>query len=148
MDVAGAAWATFISQAISCVLTAIVLFGKLKSLGTDEKPKKFDKSLLKALTATSVPIILQQSFISVGNFFINRCINGLDENGDATTGFATAFKFIVVATMSLTAMTNGLSNFVSQNKAAGEYARIRKGFWVMICYSLVLSVIFLTVFVS
>lgn len=147
-DVAGAAWATLISQAISCVLTAIVLFKKLKSIKSDEKPRLFDKSLLKALTATSVPIILQQSFVSVGNFFVNKCINGLDDNGDATTGFSTAFKLMVVATISMNAVANGLSNFASQNKAAGEYSRIKQGFFVMLCCTLVLCLIFLTVFVS
>ena len=75
MDVAGAAWATFISQAISCVLTAIVLLRKLNSIRSEEKPKLFDKQLLKELTITSIPVILQQSFVSVGNFFVNKLNN-------------------------------------------------------------------------
>lgn len=147
-DVAGAAWATFISQAVACVLTVIVVVGKLRSIKSEEKPAIFDKKLLKELAITSVPIILQQSFISVGNFFVNRCINGLDDTGDAITGFTTAFKIIIMCTMSTVAMTNGFSNFASQNKAAGEYGRIRKGFWIMALYMLVVCVVFMTVFLS
>lgn len=148
LDVAGAAWATFISQALSSVLTVFVLFRKLKTLTPEQKPKIFDKQLLKELTVTSVPIILQQSFVSVGNFFVNRCINGIDEYGNATTGFTTAFKIIVTATMSTVSMSNGFSNFASQNKAAGEYGRIKKGFYIMALYILSVSVLFTVIFVS
>lgn len=148
MDVAGAAWATFISQAAACILTVFVLVGKLRSIKTEDKPKVFDKRLLKELTITSVPIILQQSFVSVGNFFVNRCINGIDENGDAITGFTTAFKVIIMCTMSTVAMTNGFSNFASQNRAAGQYGRIKKGFWIMLLYMLVVCAVFMAVFIS
>ena len=143
---AGAAWATFISQAISCVLTLAVLLRKLKFIKSDEKPKLFDKGLLRDLTVTSVPIILQQSFVSVGNFFVNKRINQIGE--DATTGFTTAFKLICIATMSIVSMTNGLSNYCSQNKAAGETARVKKGYIAVMVYSLVISLLFLAVFVS
>ena len=148
LDVAGAAWATFISQAVSSVLTMFVLVRKLKSIKGDRKPKLFDKQLLKELTVTSIPIILQQSFVSVGNFFVNRCINGIDANGDATTGFTTAFKIIVTATMSTVSMTNGFSNFASQNRAAGRYDRIKKGFIAMLVYMLTISIVFTVIFVS
>lgn len=147
-DVAGAAWATFLSQTISCLLTVFVVIGKLKSVRSDEKPKIFDGALLKELTVTSVPIIMQQCFVSVGNFFVNRSINGLDETGDAITGFTTAFKVITMCTMSVVAMSNGFSNFASQNKSAKEYGRIKKGFWIMMLYTAMISLLFLIVFVS
>jgi len=146
-DVAGAAWATFISQAVCCVLTVIVLWRKVRTVRSEEKPKMFDKRILKELTVASVPIILQQSFVSVGNFFVNRCINGLDEEGNAITGFTTAFKVLVVATMSSAAMSNGFSNFASQNRAAGEYGRVRKGFWIMQGYAMAITLIFVILFV-
>lgn len=146
LDVAGAAWATFISQAVSSVLTVIVIIRKLKAIRSEEKPKIFDKDLLKDLTIASVPVILQQSFVSVGNFFINKRINLIGE--DATTGFTTAFKLISMANMGVISMTNGLSNFASQNKAAKEYDRVKKGVIAVLCYALVTCLLFLTVFVS
>ncbi len=146
LDVAGAAWATLISQAISCILTAAVLVKKLKAISADSKPRIFDKALLKELTITSIPVILQQSFVSVGNFFINKRINLLGE--DATTGFTTAFKLVCMANMGVASMTNGLSNFCSQNKAAGEYARIKKGYLAVLCYAMITSVCFLVLLVT
>ena len=120
LDVAGAAWATFISQAISCILTAVVLVKKMKAVKSDEKPLIFNKRILKELTIASIPVILQQCFISIGNFFVNKRINGLDTTGDAITGFTTAFKLVYIANSSVISLTNGLSNFASQNKAAHQ----------------------------
>ncbi len=146
LDVAGAAWATFISQAISCVLTVIVLIRKLSAVKSEVKPRVFNGAILKDLTATSVPIILQQSFVSVGNFFIMKQINLLGE--DATTGFTTAFKLISMSNMGVGSMTNGLANFCAQNKAAGEYRRIKQGFWAVLAFALVTTCVFLVLFVS
>ena len=146
LDVAGAAWATLISQALSCVLTVIILIRKLKKLQPAEKPKKFNSIILKDLIITSVPIILQQSFVSVGNFFINKKINNLDDTGDAVTGFTTAFKLICLANMGVSSMTNGLANFAAQNKAAKQYTRIKQGFLAVLLYALATSVIFVALF--
>lgn len=146
LDVAGAAWATFISQGISCILTAFVIVRKLKYIRTEEKAKIFDRGLLKELTVTSIPIILQQSFVSVGNFFIMKRINLIGE--DATTGFTTAFKMIGMANMGVVNMTSGLANFASQNKAAGQYERIKRGHIAVLTFTLVSSAIFLTLFIS
>lgn len=146
LDVAGAAWATFISQALSSVLTLIVLMRKLNSIRPEEKAKKFDKGIFKELTSASVPLILQQSFVSVGNFFVGKRINIIGE--DATTGFTTAFKLIGMANTGVVSMTNGLANFASQNKAAKEYERIRQGFLAVLVFALVTSLAFLILFVS
>ena len=145
-DVAGAAWATFISQAAATVLTVIVLIRKLKTVKSDEKPAWFNKSICKDLTVTSIPIILQNSFVSVGNFFIVKRINSISE--EATAGFTTGFKLVQIANVGVGTMTNGLANFCSQNKAAGETARVKKGYIAVMVYSLVISLLFLAVFVS
>ncbi len=148
MDVAGAAWATFISQALACVLTAIVIFRKLLTLPCDRRAKKFDASILKDLIFTSIPIIMQQAFVSVGNMFVLKRINSLDDYGNAAAGFTAAFKLISMANMGVASMTNGLANFASQNKAAGEYSRIKLGFFAVLVYACATSVIFGVIFIT
>ena len=148
LDVAGAAWATFISQAISCILTAFVLVKKMKAIKPEEKPRIFNKYILKELTIASVPVILQQSFVSVGNFFVNKRINTLDTTGDAITGFTTAFKLVYIAISSVMSLTNGFSNYASQNKASQQYSRIKQGFLAILVYSLAISAIFTILMVS
>lgn len=141
MDVAGAAWATFISQALSCILTAIVLIRKLKCIKSEEKPKLFNISISKDLLVTSVPIILQQSFVSVGNFFVQKRINMISL--DAAAGFTTGFKLVQIANVGVGQMNNGWANYCSQNKAAGEYNRIRQGYFAILTYAMSVSLIFL-----
>lgn len=145
LDVAGAAWATFISQTVACVLTAFVLVKKMRAIKSDEAPLKFNRRILKELTIAAVPVILQQSFVSIGNFFVNKRINNLDTTGDAITGFTTAFKLVYIANSSVISLTNGLSNFASQNKASGQHSRVKQGYLAVMVYSLVIS-IFFTIF--
>lgn len=140
-DVAGAAWATFISQAAACVLTVAVLAKKLKSIKCEEKPNRFNKGICRDLLVTSVPIILQHSFVSVGNFFVQKRINMISL--DAAAGFTTSFKLVQIANVGVGNMTGGLANFCSQNKAAGQYKRIRQGYWAVLCYAMAVSLIFL-----
>lgn len=139
-DVAGAAWATFISQACATVLTVIVLIKKLSSIKSEQKPAWFNRSICRDLTVTSIPIILQNSFVSFGNFFIVKRINLISE--DAVAGFTTGFKLIQISIVGVSVMTNGLANFCSQNKAAGEYGRIRKGYLALLAYAMCVIAVF------
>ena len=140
-DVAGAAWATFISQAAATVLTVIVLIAKLKNVRCEQKPALFNKKICADLTLTSVPIILQNSFVSVGNFFVQKRINAISY--DAAAGFTTGFKLVQIANVGVGTMTNGLANFCSQNKAAGEYGRIKQGYFAVLAYAMCTSLLFL-----
>lgn len=146
MDVGGAAWATFISQAISAVLTVIVLARKLSKLECEDKPRRFVGDISRDLIITSVPVILQNAFVSVGNFFVNKRIN--DISIDATTGFTAAFKLVSMANVGVSQMTSGLANFCSQNKAVGEYKRIVKGYLAVVTYCLVTNAVFMVAFIS
>lgn len=141
MDVAGAAWATFISQVAATALTVFVLIRKLRTIKSDQKPAMFNRQICKDLTLTSIPVILQNSFVSVGNFFIVKRINLISE--DATAGFTTGFKLVQIANVGVGTMTNGLANFCSQNKAAGEYGRIKQGYLSVLTYAMITSLIFL-----
>ena len=145
-DVAGAAWATFISQAISAVLTTFVLARKLKKLSCEEKPRRFVRNISRDLMITSVPVILQNAFVSVGNFFVSKRINSISL--DATTGFTAAFKLITMAAVGVSQMTSGLANFCSQNKAVGEYKRIVQGFFAVLVYGLITNAVFMVAFIS
>lgn len=140
-DVEGAAWATFISQVCATALTVAVLVRKLSAFKSEQRPARFNKSICKDLTVTSLPIILQNSFVSFGNFFIVKRINLISD--DAAAGFTTAFKLLQIGIVGMVTMTNGHANFCSQNKAAGEYGRIRKGYLAMLLYAMCVSVVFL-----
>lgn len=72
--VAGVAWATFIAQGISSVLAFIVLIKRLNEMKIEEKSVFFDLKMLGKVSIVAVPSILQQSFISIGNMFIQSLV--------------------------------------------------------------------------
>ena len=126
MGVAGVAWATFVAQGIAGVLSIITLFRHLKKLECDEKPKLFSFVILKRIAAISIPSILQQSFVSVGNIFIQKLINGFGSS--VVAGYSAAIKLNTFTLNCLCTFGNGVSSFTSQNLGAGRTDRIKQGF--------------------
>ena len=63
--VAGAAWATLISQGLSAVLSYGVFMHLIRELG--RAPGYFSQTQLGKMTAIALPSILQQSIVSIGN---------------------------------------------------------------------------------
>ena len=126
MGVAGVAWATFLCQGISCVLSLVVVVSRLKKIKTEEKTIIFSWEMLGRISKVAVPSILQQSFISVGNIVIQGVINSY--GAAVTAGYSAAVKLNNMVTTSLTTLGNGISNFTAQNLGAAKYERIKQGF--------------------
>lgn len=125
MGIAGVAWATFLCQGISCLLSVVLLLKRLAAIRTDKKAALFSSALLKKLTAIALPSILQQSFISVGNIFIQSVINSFGIS--VTAGYSAAVKLNNLVITSFTTLGNGVSNFTAQNIGAGIPDRVKGG---------------------
>lgn len=126
MGIAGVAWATFICQGISAVLAVIVVFLRLSKIKVLQRCPVFSFIILVKLLKISIPSILQQSFISIGNIIIQSVIN---EFGAGTiAGYSAAVKLNNLVITSFTTLANGISNFTAQNLGAGKSERIRDGF--------------------
>lgn len=126
LGVGGVAWATFIAQGISSVLAAAALIRRLKTIQTQHKHALFSWNMLARICRIAVPSILQQSFISVGNLFIQGLVNSY--GSVVVAGYSAAVKLNTFAITSFTTMANGLSSFTAQNIGAGKPERIRKGY--------------------
>ena len=127
MGVAGVAWATFIAQGAACLLSLATLRRRLSRLETPEKSPRFSLEMLGRISRIAVPSILQQSFISVGNMFIQGLVNGYGSS--VIAGYSAAVKLNTFAITSFTTLSNGLSSFSAQNLGAGKIDRVRRGFW-------------------
>lgn len=126
MGVAGVAWATFLCQGVSCVLSLVVVFRRLKKVETAEKAPLFSTHLLKRFLSIAVPSTLQQSFVSVGNIIIQGFINGF---GTAVmAGYSAAIKLNNLVITSFATLGNGISNYTAQNMGAGKPERVHEGF--------------------
>ena len=122
--VAGVAWATFIAQGIACVLAFITLLGRLKGVKTRGEVRFFSGEMLKKVSLIAVPSILQQSFISIGNIFIQGIINSYGSS--VIAGYSAAVKLNTFTITSFTTLGNGLSSFTAQNVGAGAIDRVKK----------------------
>lgn len=144
MGIAGVAWATFLCQGISCILSVILVLKRLAAIQTvcapgvrqpadtspldarvHEKAELFSPALLKKLAVIAIPSILQQSFISVGNIFIQSVINSFGIS--VTAGYSAAVKLNNLVITSFTTLGNGVSNFTAQNIGAGIPDRVKSG---------------------
>lgn len=124
--VAGVAWATFICQGISCILSMTVVFRRLGKIKDNEKASLFDVKILKQIIAIAIPSTLQQSFISIGNIVIQGIINGF--GAAVMAGYSASVKLNNLVITSFTTVGNGISNYTAQNLGAKKPERIKQGF--------------------
>ena len=126
MGVAGVAWATFLCQGISCILSIIVVIRRLAGIQTKEKAPLYSFDIFKKLVVIAIPSILQQSFISIGNIVIQSVINGFGPG--VIAGYSAAVKLNNLVITSFTTLANGVSNYTAQNIGAGILPRVKDGF--------------------
>lgn len=124
--VAGVAWATFIAQGASGLLSLAVLAKRIAVLPASDNAPLFSAQMLGRIAMVAVPSILQQSFISVGNLFIQTLVNGF--GSAVVAGYSAAIKLNTFAITSFTTLANGLSTFTAQNIGAGKLHRVKTGF--------------------
>lgn len=144
MGIAGVAWATFICQGISCLLSMIVVFIRLKKFQC-EKPKFFSVVLFKKIIKIAVPSIMQQGFVSVGNIFIQSIVNSFGTS--VIAGYAAAVKINNFAVTSFNTLGTAMSNYTAQNLGAGKLDRVKQGYKAGIIMSGGIALGFTAVFV-
>ena len=124
--VKGVAWATFLCQGVSCVLAVFAVLKRLKAITCEEKPELFSVPLLGKFLKIAVPSTLQQSFVSVGNMFIQSLVN---ECGMSVIASYSAFiKLQNLAITCISTLGTAMSNYTAQNMGAGKIDRVKKGF--------------------
>lgn len=126
MGVAGVAWATFLAQGISSVLAFVTLSRRLRKIPATEQYARFSWEMAGRISRVAIPSILQQSFISVGNLFVQGLINSY--GSAVVAGYSAGMKINTFAITSFTTLGNGLSSFTAQNLGAGKTDRISQGF--------------------
>ena len=126
MGVAGVAWATFLCQGVSCVLSLWVVARRVRAVPSEGERVWFSWKMLGQIAVVAIPSILQQSFISVGNIIIQGLINGF---GPAVmAGYSAAIKLNSLVITCFTTIGNGVSNYTAQNIGAEKLDRVRQGF--------------------
>lgn len=125
--VAGAAWATLISQTISA---AYVVY-RLKKLDGPYALKlrqvRLDRGVLRETLRIGVPAGVQSLVITLSNVFVQYHINRL--GGSAIAAFTAYFKIELIVYYPIMALGQAVMTFVGQNMGAGKPERVRRGQW-------------------
>ena len=125
--IAGAAWATLIAQAISALLSFLVLYRKLSRIQCGLY-RRFDGEMLANMTRVAIPTIIQQSMVSIGMLLIQAAVNRFGSVFIA--GYTAACKIDGMAIVPMVNAGNAVSTFVAQNMGAGKPERAKKGYHI------------------
>lgn len=136
MGVAGVAYATILSQAISAILTIRCLMVSDESYRFELKKVHIYRDKLGQILRLGLPAGFQGSIFSISNVLIQSSINSF--GADAMAGNSAAcniegFVYVAMNTFHVTCLS-----FVSQNYGKHYFARIRKIF--LICLGSVTAV--------
>ena len=140
--VAGAAWATVISQALSALLCAWLLRRNEPMLFAERGDFKPDRALFGRTLRFSAPSALQQAGIYVGKLLVQSAVNPLGVS--AIAAFNAVNRIDDYALIPERDIANGETVLVAQNRGAGKADRMRRGFLAAmaleVAYGLVVSV--------
>ncbi len=141
MSVAGAAWATIMSQTVSAVFVLFVLTRTREIYRLFFSKIRLDGRMLKRIIRIGLPAGLQSVMYSSSNLIIQSSVNSL---GTDTVAAWTAYgKIDVLFWMIINALGISITTFVGQNYGAGKWDRVRKG--VRVCLGISFGVtLFLT----
>lgn len=124
--VAGAAWATVISQAGAFLSGVIYLNRTHEVVKLNSLKLVFDKAIFRKSLMIGLPTGLQQTFVSMGMLAITRIVNGFGT--DVIAAYSAAGRLDSLAGMPAMNFGAALSTFVGQNLGANKPERVKHGF--------------------
>lgn len=125
MGVAGAAIATIFAQAVSVVISLLVLQKQHLPIAFSMKKCRFDEEELRLILRVGVPIALQEAMVQVSFLVINSVINQMGLTQSA--GYGVAQKITSFIMLVPSSIMQSVSAFVAQNVGAGQMGRAKKG---------------------
>lgn len=125
MGVAGAAWATVVSQGVSGILCLFYMkknYPILKMEGDEWKP---DIRIMKTLCNMGIPMGLQYSITAIGSVILQTAVNSL--GASAVASVTAAGKISMFFCCPFDAMGTTMATYGGQNLGARKLDRIQKG---------------------
>lgn len=127
--VAGAAWATVISQTV----TAVLVVHRMTAFNSDYAFRPLhmrpDRLAMWDIIRISVPCGLQNAMYNISNLLVQIKINAFGTK--AMAGVTAYGKIDAFIYMPMNALSLAVSTFIGQNIGAGKYSRMKKG--IMAC---------------
>ncbi|MCR4691935.1 MAG: MATE family efflux transporter [Lachnospiraceae bacterium] len=145
--IAGPAWATVISQAVSGILCILYMKKKFDILKMEPEDRKFRLHHMNNLLYMGIPMGLQYSITAIGSVILQSSVNILGSTYVASS--ATAIKVQLFMACPFDALGSTAATYGGQNIGAGRLDRISAGMkWSVLigfCYSVAAALVMFTV---
>ncbi len=125
MGVAGAAWATVISQGVSGLCCLLFMIKKFEILRIQKGEWGFDTHLCGSLCGMGVPMGLQYSITAIGSVILQSATNSL--GSDAVAAVTAAGRVSGFLACPFDAMGSTMATYGGQNVGAGKLERLGTG---------------------
>lgn len=125
MGIAGVAWATLLAQAISAILTILLLVKTKMEYKVTMRHIRIDVPMAKDIIRVGLPSGLQNAIVSFSNVIVQSNINSFGPMAMAGCGsYSKIDGFPILPVMSF---SMALTTFVGQNMGARRFDRVRLG---------------------
>lgn len=138
MGVAGAGWATVLSQAVSCAGCVAVIARKFPLLHIRRTDWRCSRRELLDHCRTGFPMGFQSSIIAIGAIAIQFALNTLGST--AVAAYTAAGKIDQIATQPMMSFGMTMATYSAQNYGAGRVRRISQGVRQCLLMSVLFSV--------
>lgn len=125
MGVAGAAWATVISQGLSGVLCLLYMKKKFPILKIQKEEWKIRGNCIARLCAMGIPMGLQYSITAIGSVILQTAVNGL--GSIAVASMTAGGKISMFFCCPFDAFGSTMATYAGQNMGAGKLSRVTEG---------------------
>lgn len=125
LGVAGAAYATILSQCMSASVCIISLYRKRKELGITNLNWHADRNNVLLIIRTGFPSAFQSCMISLGGMSVQRLVNSYGSS--VMAAYVAANRIDSVAIQVIVSIGTALSVFTGQNMGQNNFARIHEG---------------------
>ena len=139
MGVAGAAYATVISQGVSALLCLIYTYKKYKILRLKKEDFKVKKKYYRKHLKIGIPMALQFSITAIGIMTVQSAINIFGSTVIAS--YAAASKVLQLVMQPATTLGVTMATYCGQNIGAKRYDRIKLGVKKCVQISIITSLI-------
>lgn len=138
LDIAGAAYATILSQFLSALLVLFVLTRSAGPYAIHWKDLCVKGDILKQVLAIGLPSGVQQGITSFSNVFVQSYVNAF--GSDCMAGWSSYNKLDVYALVPAQSIAMASTTFVGQNYGARKLERARKGVRQALLMSIAMTV--------
>lgn len=125
--IASAAWATIISQGLVFIASVIYLNKYHSIIRFKIRGLDYNGFIMRKSLAIGLPTGFQQTFVSLGMLALQGIVNGFGT--DVIAAYSAAGRIDSFASLPAMTLSAALSTFVGQNIGAGEYGRVKRGYY-------------------